>query len=202
VDRREVIKLLALGSALPALPPDAFALFVGLHQSLASTPRLKILNAHQDATVTAMAELILPQTDTPGAKTARVNEFIDLIVADWYSEDERSFFLSGLANLDARSQSLFSKNFVDTSATQQSDILRALGDEMAEESTALRTAPRGDRGTDPEPDGNFYFIFRSLALTGYFTSEIGFRQQLHEETIPGHFDGCVPLATLAPGKYS
>jgi hypothetical protein len=149
-----------------------------------------------------MAELILPQTDTPGAKAVRVNEFIDHIVADWYSDQDRVRFLAGLADVDARTQGLFKKDFVDASAEQQSEILRALGEEMAQAREALATAPRGYRGADPEPDDNFYFMFRQLTLTGYFTSEAGFTQQLREEIIPGRFDGCIPFEARTPSKSS
>jgi hypothetical protein len=202
VDRREVLKLLAVSSALPALPAEWMATFRAIHAGPGNGPALKILNAHQDATVTAMAELILPQTGTPGAKAVRVNEFIERIVAEWYSDEDRARFLAGLAGVDARTQSLFKKDFVDVSPEQQSEILRALGDEMAQATEALAKAPRGDRGTDREPEDNFYFMFRKLTLTGYFTSEAGFTQQLREEIIPGRFDGCFPIETSTASKSS
>lgn len=202
MDRREVLKLLGLSSALSAMPAEWISAFRAIHASLDTAPALKILNPHQDATVTAMAELILPQTDTPGAKAVRVNEFIDRIVADWYSDEDRARFLAGLAAVDARTQSLFQKDFVDGSAPQQSEILRALGEEMAQATEALANAPRGYRGAEPEPEDSFYFMFRQLTLTGYFTSEAGFTQQLHEEIIPGRFDGCIPIEPPVPSKSS
>jgi Gluconate 2-dehydrogenase subunit 3 len=202
LDRREIVKLLALGSALPVIPGDAFALLRGIHQSLEASAKLKIFNAHQNATVIALAELILPQTDTAGAKAARVNEFIDKIVADWFSDEERRLFLTGLANVDDQTEELFGKDFVAASAIQQAEILKGLGDEMAQEASALIAAPRGYRGSAPEPDNNFYFMFRDLTLTGYFTSEVGFTQQLHEEIIPGHFEGCTPVSAAKPDKGS
>lgn len=149
-----------------------------------------------------MAELLIPATDTPGAKAVRVNEFIDHIVADWYTDDERALFLAGIADVDARTQALFQRDFVGVSTTQQSEILRALGGEMAEASDALAAVPAGYRGSSPEPWDNFYFMFRQLTLTGYFTSEAGFTQQLQEEIIPGRFDGCVPLAPATETKGS
>src|SRR5271170_1312661 len=176
---------------MAAMPGPVWTAFRAIHGNLPAAAQLKIFNAHQDATVTAMAELILPQTETPGAKAARVNEFIDLIVAEWYEEEERGAFLAGLAEVDARTQRLFGRDFMDAAAEQQADILRGMGDELAEAMAALETAPRGYRGSKPEPEGNFYLMLRDLALTGYFTSEIGATQQLHEEIIPGHYDGCV-----------
>lgn len=202
MDRRGVLKLLAVSSALPTVPAEWMAAFRAIHASLGSAPALRILTPHQDATVTAMAELILPQTDTLGAKAVRVNEFIDRIVAEWYSDEDRARFLAGLASVDARTQSLFKSDFVDASPEQQSEILRLLGEEMAQATQALAEAPRGYRGADPEPDDNFYFMFRQLTLTGYFTSETGFTEQLHEEIIPGRFDGCVPTEPSTPSRSS
>jgi Gluconate 2-dehydrogenase subunit 3 len=200
LDRREVLKLLTLGSALPAIPVEFLGAFREVHAVLPVVPSLKVFTPHQDATVTAMAEMIVPETDTPGAKAVRVNEFIDHIVADWYSAEDRARFLAGLADVDSRTQNLFQKDFVDASAMQQAEILRALGEEMAAAADAVANGPRGYRAALPEPDDEFYFMFRQLVLTGYFTSEAGFSQQLHEEIIPGRFDGCASFGSATPSK--
>jgi len=73
---------------------------------------------------------------------------------------------------------------------------------MAQANAALAAEPIGYRGSLPEPEDNFYLMFRQLTLTGYFTSEPGFTQQLHEEIIPGRFEGCVPFAALPQPKGS
>jgi hypothetical protein len=200
LDRRQVLKLLALSSTLPAIPAELFAAFREIHSGLGSVPSLKVLSPHEDATVSVMAEMIVPATETPGAKDVRVNEFVDHILADWYFEEDRARFLAGLADVDTRAQNLFHKDFVDASPAQQSEILRELGENMAEAKAALADGPRGYRGALPEPQNNFYFMFRQLVLTGYFTSEAGFTQQLHEEIIPGRFDGCLTLNSSTTTK--
>jgi Gluconate 2-dehydrogenase subunit 3 len=200
LDRREVLKLLALSSALPALPADLLAAFRSVHADLPAPPALKVLSAHQDATVVAMAELIIPRTEKPGAKDTHVNEFIDHILADWSTDEDRGRFLAGLADVDTRTQKLFNKTFVDASVDEQKEILRSLGEELAQATADLANAPRGYRGSVPQPDNNFYLMFRELTLIGYFTSEPGFTQQLHQEIIPGRYDGCIPFpATPAKG---
>jgi Gluconate 2-dehydrogenase subunit 3 len=198
--RREVLKLLALTSALPGFPPPLLAACREIRAGLGPTANLQIFSPHQDATVLAMADLLIPRTDTPGARDVRVNEFIDHILADWYTDDERVHFLAGLAEVDSRSQKLFAKNFVDASVEQQSEILRALGEELAQAVSALTNAPRGYRGETPLPQTNFYLMFRQLTLAGYFTSEAGFTEQLHEEIIPGRYDGCVPVESANPAR--
>src|ERR1700756_5255148 len=114
--RREPLQLLAGAAALPLLSRDAFSLFHQVQDQLRAGSALKTLNPHQDATVTTMAELIIPQTETPGAKAVRVNEFIDLILTEWYDDEDRTKFLAGLANVDTQSRDLFGKDFVDCAA--------------------------------------------------------------------------------------
>src|SRR5882672_4610580 len=132
MQRREVIRLLLGTAALPLLPREVFALLRQVHNDLPATPALKTLNPHQDATVTTMAELIIPQTETPGAKAVRVNEFIDLILSEWYDDEDRAKFLAGLANVDSQSHDLCGKDFVDCSPLQQKQLLTALDEELTE----------------------------------------------------------------------
>ncbi|HTP68957.1 MAG TPA: gluconate 2-dehydrogenase subunit 3 family protein [Dongiaceae bacterium] len=200
--RREVLKLLVTGSVLPTLSPPLLAACREIHEAITESKSLKALSVHQHATLIAMAELILPRTDTPGAKDTNVNLFIDRILADWCTIAERDRFLTGLADVDRRAQSLFQKNFVDSSVAQQTEILRGLGEELAEAVAAVASGARGNRGSTPEPQDNFYLQFRKLTLTGYFTSEPGFTQQLGQEIVPGRFDSCAPVRSAVQTKGS
>jgi hypothetical protein len=109
--------MLAAGAALPALSTDMFAFFRGAHP--ADGYALRTLNPHQNATVVAMIDQIIPETDTPGAKGARVNEFIDVILTEWANDTERKNFLDGLAGVDKKSNELFAKDFADASPAQR-----------------------------------------------------------------------------------
>lgn len=173
MNRRSVLKLLTSAAALPAVHSDLYLVFRRLHTSLPVATALKTLSAQQNATVSAMADLIIPRTDTPGALDARVPEFIDLILSDWSEDRERVLFLDGLASVDKLSRQHFGKDFADAAAEQREEILRLLGEEMARDARKLAAAPRGARGEAPEPHHNFYFNFRQLLLTGYFTSQAG-----------------------------
>ncbi|HWT89048.1 MAG TPA: gluconate 2-dehydrogenase subunit 3 family protein, partial [Candidatus Angelobacter sp.] len=76
--RRELFRLLGAGAVLPAIPPDLFAMLRSAQPGEGYA--LRSLDAHQNATTVAMIDLLIPETETPGAKGARVNEFIDLIL--------------------------------------------------------------------------------------------------------------------------
>ncbi|PYV56138.1 MAG: hypothetical protein DMG90_19465 [Acidobacteria bacterium] len=189
MDRRNALKLLAGAASIPLLSREAFSLFRSVHDQLPSAPALKALDPHQDATVTTIAEMIIPQTDTPGAKAARVNQFIDVIVAEWYDADQKSSFLSGLADLDTRSQALFGKDFVDCAPPQQQILLQALEDEVPE-IHAERGAPWEQKFVK---DRHFFYMIKQLTLMGYYTSQIGFEQELHAHIIPPRHAGCAPF---------
>jgi hypothetical protein len=187
MDRREVLRLLATGSLLQLAPTNLFAVLREARTLIQSQTSQRTFNAHQFATVQAMAEMIIPRTDTPGASDVGAAEFIDLVLTEWYDEAERTRFLSGLADVDSRSQSLFGKDLIDCSALQQSDLLMALGEKMAEEAGG-RTWPLRGRGASTP--ANFYPMLRQLTLTAYYTSEAGATDELHFELIPGRYQGC------------
>jgi hypothetical protein len=192
MQRREALKLLMAGGVLPALPTDLLAFFQGAHP--VSGYALRTLNPHQNDTVIAMIDQIIPATDTPGAKGARVNEFIDVILTEWADNEERQSFLNGLAGVDKRSNELFGKNFVDASPAQQFTLLSAM-----DESIATYPARRRHHGNtipeerDKQLRGDFFTVFKGITLHGYYTSEIGFTQELKLEIIPGADHGCVSL---------
>lgn len=192
MERREALKLLASAAVLPVLSRSAFSLFRGVHDGLPATPTLKTLNPHQDATLTAITEMIIPQTDTPGAKAARVNEFIDTVLTDWYDDEDKARFLAGLADVDTRSQKLFSKNFVDGSVQEQTILLTSLDEELTQAREEASTG-FGRRGKRRVPAENFFYMMKQLTLVGYYTSQVGEEQELHWEAIPSSHAGCVAL---------
>jgi gluconate 2-dehydrogenase gamma chain len=185
--RREVLRLLATGSLLQLAPPNLFAVLREARSLIQSQSLPRTLNAHQHATVKAMAEMIIPRTDTPGASDVGVAEFVDLILTEWYEEAERTRFLSGLVEVDSHGQTVFGKDFVDCSPLQQSDILMALGEKMTEE---VGEQPRLMRRRGVSTSANFYAMLRHLTLTAYYTSEAGATDELHFEIIPGSYQGC------------
>ena len=195
MQRRELFKLFGAGAVLPVLSPEVFGLMRAAQPQ--TSYALRTLNAHQNATVVQMTDLIIPATDTPGAKAAKVNEFIDLILTEWAEDEDRKHFLDGLADVDKQSNTLFGKVFVDASPDQQVTLLRALDDVAnaergRREMRAGNTIPRLDR----QLKGNFFNVFRGITLHGYYTSEIGFKQELKLEIIPGAQHGC---QAMGPG---
>jgi hypothetical protein len=194
--RRDLLRVLSAAAVTPVLPPELSML---LRQAQPSPGyKLRTLTPHQNDTVMAMIDLILPETDTPGAKAVRVNEFMDVILTDWATEEERASFLNGLNDVDVQSKALYGKDFVSSTPAQQTALLQALDDSIDWHHGPV--AEKTDNAMDipyVQLKGEFFRSFKHMTIHGYYTSEIGFTQELKLEIIPGGYHGCAPVA---PGK--
>lgn len=193
MNRRDVLRVLTAGAALPALSPELFAFYRQAHPE--GSYSFRTLNPHQNDTVLAMIDQIIPATDTPGAKGARVNEFIDVILTEWAKEDERRSFLDGLAEVDKQSNALFGKDFASAYPAQQLVLLRSM-DEASDHARSLQKDPTPlwePEGRDRQMQGDFFTVFKNMTLHGYYTSETGFTQELKLVILPGAQHGCTPL---------
>ena len=163
MQRREVVRFLGAALALPFLPRSAEAaieLGQTLHRRLGEgggDVAFRTLNAEQRALVTNIAEMIVPETDTPGATSVKVPEFIDLILSEWAGDDEKASFLAGLADIDVRASKMVggAPRFVDLTADRKTELL-----------TALDAARRDKLGA-----GLAYGRLKMLTVLGYFTSK-------------------------------
>jgi len=161
MNRRELIRITAsVAGALPALSQTAVW-------------KPKVLDAHQNDTVIVLTELIIPATDTPGAKAAQVNRYIDLLLADGSAAD-RERFLDGLSFLDGYAIRQQKAPFVKCTAVQQTAILEAF-----------------DRGGDAavEPGHRFFRMAKQLTSRIYYATEIGFRELNKGGRVPAKY-GC------------
>jgi len=143
---------------------------------------LSLFTAEQREAVEAMAEAIIPATDTPGASEAGVTDFIEVIVAEWYDAEQREHFMRGLTHLDEHSEALTGVRFPYAGTETQTAILTGL----EAEGSAISEAP----SDAPTP---FFHQFRGLVLYGYYNSEVGMRDELMFRRFPGRFDGCVDV---------
>ncbi|GAB3249200.1 gluconate 2-dehydrogenase subunit 3 family protein [Larkinella harenae] len=187
MNRRDALMRVAamMGTAL-TLPALADTLEASATQRAFSGKPL-LFTADQDAMVAEMTEVIIPTTSTPGAKAAKVNEIIDIILKDCYPQKDQKLFLDGLAHTNELSQAAYSKNFVALDEKQRIDILTKLQAEAAEQRKAMASMPAEQRYTP------FFNTLKSLTLNGYFTSEIGATQALEYIAVPGRFQGCIDL---------
>lgn len=129
-----------------------------------------------------VAETILPETKTPGAKAAQVGAFMALMVTDTYDERDQQIFRDGMRQLDAACHTMHSVSFMAATPAQRLALL----EQLDREQKAYMDARKDD---DP---AHSFRMMKELTLLGYFTSEIGYTQAMRYVETPGRFDPCVP----------
>src|SRR5437868_2609611 len=151
MDRREAVQRVALllGTSV-SVPAITSVLAKSAASAIARggyTPRA--LSPEQLEQVATIAEHIIPATDTPGARAAGVHRFIDTMLAEYYSSDERAHLLAGLADVDARARRSYGRAFLSCSAGDQRALLELLDREsFARPSTASAVATEASRETE------------------------------------------------------
>lgn len=154
----------------------------------------RVLSAEQDEMILSIGEYLIPTTDTPGARAARVNEYIDAMLADYYPDDERDRFLAGLDRVDDYARRRYGARFVDLDEEQQVELAAALHDAAFPAPAREQDPPAPGEGEEVSPTvpadpmdewdpadvgrGSFMRTLKELVVVGYYTSEIGATQEL------------------------
>jgi len=130
-----------------------------------------------------VGDTILPATaDSPGAKEAKIGEFMHTIVRDCYTQPDQQIFVDGMGKLNDASIKMNGKSFLESSPADRKTLLIALDKEQ-------KAYTSSKKPTDP----NHYFrMIKELTIWGYFTSEPGATKALRYVAVPGRYDGCVP----------
>ncbi|MEO6526580.1 MAG: gluconate 2-dehydrogenase subunit 3 family protein [Gemmatimonadaceae bacterium] len=180
MNRRDAIRNIGLLLGTAVTPTVARAVSAGYVAPAAGQP-LRALSMEQNELVATLAELIIPTTTTPGARAARVDAFVDGLLADVFTREEKARFLAGLADVDARARAAHGVTFVAATPARQTALLTAMDLES-------RKRVEGTRA--------FFPWLKELTLVGYYTSEIGASQELKYVHVAGRYDGDVPYARV------
>ncbi|QRR01090.1 gluconate 2-dehydrogenase subunit 3 family protein [Dyadobacter sandarakinus] len=195
--RRDALGRVALlmGGTLSAPTMLAFLEGCKSGSDTASTGLDFPFSPERKALVSEVAEIIIPKTDTPGAKDAKVGEFIEKMLKDCYLEKDQASFNKGLKELEK-------KDFMKGTPAQQTAILKemeaAAKQELAKADEDKKAADEKKKYTEAgkeytEAGVPFFRLVKELTLLGYFTSEEGATQALEYVPVPGRYDGCIDL---------
>jgi len=186
--RREILKRAAwlLGGAISA--PAALAVLQGCHQKTepgvaAAAP--KFLTAAELALVAEIAEIMIPKTNTSGARDAGVPAFIDLALDGLYPAEDQARYRAGLVEFETAARAS-GKPFLEQDEQARADFLH----------NALAVAVNSDR--KPKP---FILMTRELTLLGYFSSQVGITENMEYVAVPTAYHGCVPLSQMKKHVY-
>lgn len=194
MNRREVLKRSALVLGYTISAPLAAAVLNGCKAKPELTYVPRFFKEGEARLVSALAETILPRTETPGAIDAGVPGFIDDLVGTVYSEEQQKNFTDGLKLFNDEAKKEIGSDFIDASAEEQlafvkktnNDILGGGGKADSEGWWAA-----GSKSKKP-----FFLEMKELTLIGFFTSEAGATKVLQYNQVPGPYKGCVPLTEV------
>jgi len=189
IDRREAIRRVSALLGGIALVSET-ALLAGCRGGDRSADRGDAATRFTSADVTFLdevAETILPETNTPGAKAAQVGAFIALMVTDTYEPGDQKIFRDGMQQLDAACRTKHNAAFMSATPEQRLALL----EEIDREQKAYM-----DGRAEGAPT-HYFRMMKELTLLGYFTSEIGYTRAMRYVETPGRFDPCMPYA---PGE--
>jgi gluconate 2-dehydrogenase gamma chain len=193
VNRREALKRIAclMGGTVSASAILAIEKGYSATTSVASKPA--ILQSPQVAIVSAVAEIMIPRTDTPGAIDVGVPGFIDLMLKDVYTQKDRERYLAGMAEFDAAAQGEQGRKFVALEAPQQGALVRKFHDAAVVEERRLQLP-------HVHLQRPFILMTKELTLLGFFTSQVGATQVLQYVAVPGSYHACLPVEQAGNGK--
>lgn len=180
--RRQLLQNMTLMMSGALAPAAVRAMLWGMDgRKVIRNPQL---NDHQRALCRVLAEMIIPQTDTPGAIEAGVPHFIELMVSDWYTDTERGIFFDGLKQMDDVCRQRFSTPFLRASAGQQTEALIYMESEAEKYQGSEPAVPILPFIDEQQP---FFTKLKELTVLGYYTSEVGAKQELEYLPMPMEF---------------
>ena len=182
MNRRDSLKGLGLLVGGKLLAPSLLADFLQTAAAIKegkSQWQPRLLSARQAALVPELVEVIIPATDTPGAKAALVHVFVDLYVADCYPRAQQELFLKGLDTLDDASRKQAGRAFLELTAEARLDLLKRLEKQSWESNEAV--------------EQSFIRMLKNLTLMGFFCSQPGATKAAEYQRSPGPFEGCTDL---------
>ncbi len=181
MNRRELLKLIAIASGLPLIGADVVT---AAENAAKPAGDVHVFSPEEIRLLDEVAETIIPRTSTPGAKDAAVGAFMAVYATDCYTGEQRKLFLSAMADIENRSRTEYKKAFLELTSQERQTLISALDKQARAEQTP----------TAPHP----FTLVKQLTLLGFFTSKIGATEVLVYDEIPGGFETCVPYKKGTP----
>lgn len=195
MERRDAVKYISVlfGGAL--IGGDAFLL-----GCRSATGKTNWLSAESIAYLNEIAETILPQTATPGAKAANVGQFMTVMVNDCYEEGDQKAFKEGMDKLNEASKKQYSKIFMEITPEQRKELLIATDKEAKEFQKKVGDFAKQESEKEKvdtkyvkqKMSPHYFTMMKQLTLLGFFTSKEGATQALRYKAVPGKYEGCIP----------
>lgn len=162
LNRRTLLKQMSITLASMALPTWAHGWQRGEQDS-------------KNTLLEAMVNAIIPETDSPGAKTIGAHLFIERMVKDCFEAPSRQAFYEGLEQVQKQSMATFGKGFEQVPLAQQVEFLKTI---TSTGNTEQKTVVQ---------------IVKRLSIQAYTNSEYFLTKHRNYTIAPGFYQGCTPI---------
>ena len=177
LDRRQVF---AGGLALTTLPLAGGLAACSAKDAPATAAVAGELTAARMAVLARVADLILPDTDTPGAAAVGVPDKMAEMFRDWASAETQDSWNGVIDAIDATAGE---GGFLALSSQAQFAALEAFD------------------AANIQPQDNPYRGFKAMIVDAYYATEVGATEELRFELVPGEWRACVPFADIGRAWY-
>lgn len=175
MNRRDLLKMIVAATGAAFVGANALA-----YDPTFATPLSKTgFSKDELSLINEIGEVIIPQTDTPGAREADVASIIAVMVKDCYTKADQAIFKAGLVDIEKRAMTEYQQPFAMLNDSQKMSILNALD-------ILVKTLN--------QPDGpvHYFSMLKQQVLFCFFTSQTGATKVLRHVAIPGRYDGEFP----------
>jgi hypothetical protein len=200
MDRRELLKMIAVVTGTAFIGGEFFLAGCKNPEAGASME----FSADDIAFLDEVGETILPKTNTPGAKEAKVGAFMAIMVNDCYIADEQTAFHEGIKKLNDACKEMHNESFMKATPEQRKSLLIKL-DEEAKKYAKERSdfdkeqmkkekeeQEKGNKDFKREKRAPHYFtMMKQLTISGFFSSKEGRNGALRYTPVPGKYDGAL-----------
>jgi hypothetical protein len=194
MERRELLKMIAVLTGGAVIGGEVF-----LSGCKTAAKKDAGFTADNIAMLDEVGETIIPATNTPGAKAAKIGDFMKTMVTDCYTQEEQDVFTKGISQLDDASEKANGKSFTESTPEQRHSLLVALEKEAKDFNTKKNDSEKSARDSAKTAGKDFtaapvhyYTMMKQLTLFGYFTSKPGATQALRNVPVPGKYIGDLP----------
>ena len=180
MNRRELLKMVAAATGGVVIGGEFF--LAGCKNPDAGVGESATFGESDIAFLDEVAETIFPKTSTPGAKDARVGQYMSVMVTDCYEAKDQQAFRDGMKKINEACDKMHKHGFMKASPEQRKELLVSLDKERTEY-----------QKTKKKEDPNHYFqAFKQLTIMGYFTSKEGREGATNYQPVPGKYQGDIP----------
>ncbi len=191
MDRRKALQRTGLLAGATVLMPSMLSLFQSCKNETRTNWQPAFLRGEEAKTISALVDMILPRTETPGALDVKADMFIDKVFAETYDTAGQESIRAEITAFNTDCKKKFGAIFIDLSEADRTKVL-----EEAEATTAkINPGVWGTSVGEQKPIG-FYRSMKSMAIWAYFTSEEMGEKVLGYDPIPGNYEPCKPLSEV------